>query len=185
MAEDRCDIETVLAHIVRDLKAFHPRAVLLFGSMARMRAGIPASTRPKDIDLLVVGDQTPVTFEAKDYGYPTELTRMRIHTLTEIARSLRYDSRPVALSKLYGNQLIQQQAGHVIAACLLLGSDYRSFGIEQIEFNGREDPRDYSVHQVLLGHRWWQQVVDYARERRGPLRRFSDKIVGQDVFEGR
>lgn len=181
---DSPDIETILLRIVRELEGFHPRAVLLFGSTARMRTGIPLAGRPKDIDLLVVGDQTPITIESIDFGYPTEITRMRVHTLTEIARSLRYDSRPVALSKLYGNQLIQQQAGRVVAACLLLGSKYRSFGIEQIEVDGGEDPRDYSVHQVLWGHRWWQQVVDYACERRGPLKRFSDRIARRELFEG-
>jgi hypothetical protein len=107
---------------------------------------------------------------------------MRTHVLVEIARSLRYDSRPVALSKLYGNQLIKQQANRVIAASLLLGPDYRSFGIEQIEVDGLEDPRDYSVHQVLLGRAWWRQIVEFARERRGPFKRFSDKIVQRDVF---
>ena len=177
------DIATILPRIVGDLEEFHPRAVLLFGSAARMRAGIPVARAPKDIDLLVVGDQTPQIFENRNYGYPTEITRMRVHTLTEIARSLRYDSRPVALSKLYGNQLLERRAGRVVAACLLLGVNYRSFGIEQIEVDGGEDPRDYSVHHVLWGHRWWQQVVDYARDRRGPLKRFSDKIARRELFE--
>ncbi len=179
------DIDTILSRIVGDLEEFRPRAVLLFGSTARMRAGIPVAGAPKDIDLLVVGDQTPQIFESRNYDYPTEITRMRVHTLTEIARSLRYDSRPVALSKLYGNQLIERRAGRVVAACLLLGANYRSFGIEQIEIDGREDQRDYAVHQVLLGADWWQRVVDYARERRGPLKRFSDKIVRQDLFNER
>jgi hypothetical protein len=144
----------------------------------------PAATRqPRDIDLLVIGDQTPITFEFADFGYPTEIRRMRTYTLTEIARSLRYDSRPVALAKLYGRQMVQRQADSVVAACLLLGPAYRSFGIEQIEIDGREDRRDYALHQVLLGNRWWRQVVAYARERRGPLRRFSDRIVGRELFE--
>ena len=172
----------ILTGIVGDLENHHPRAVLLFGSMARLLTGIDAAHSPNDIDLLVVGDQIPVTFETKNYGFPTEIIRMRTHTLTEIARSLRYDSRPVALAKLYGNQLVKQQASCVIAACLLLGADYRSFGIEQIELDGREDQRDYSVHQVLLGHRWWRQLADFACERRGPLKRFSDKIVRRDRF---
>ena len=150
--------------------------------MARWRADIPMDELPGDIDVLVVGDQTPVGLEAKDYGYPTEIYRMRVHTLTEIARSLRYDSKPVALSKLYGSQLIKQHADKVIAACSLLGPDYRAFGIEQIELDGYEDRRDYAVHQVLVGQNWWQRVVDFARERRGPLRRFSDKIVQCDIF---
>jgi predicted nucleotidyltransferase len=172
----------VLTDVVEDLKHHRPRAVLLFGSMARLLAGMDAGHHPNDIDLLVVGDQIPLSLAMKDYGFPTEMLRMRIHTLTEIARSLRYDARAVALAKLYGNQLVQQHAKRVIAACLLLGSEYRSFGIEQIELDGREDPRDYAVHRVLLGRRWWRQVTDYARERRGPLKRFSDKVARADRF---
>jgi len=80
--------------------------------------------------------------------------------------------------------LAKQHASPVIAACLLLGGTYRAFGIEQIERDGREDQRDYSVHQVLLGHAWWRQLVAYARERRGPLKRLSDKIVRREVFDG-
>lgn len=175
--------QEILADIVGDLKDHHPKVVVLFGSMARMLAGLDTIRAPNDIDLLVVGDQIPISLEAKDYGFPTEMIRMRTHTLTEIARSLRYDSRPLALAKLYGKQLTKQHAAPVIAACLLLGKAYRAFGIEQIELDGREDQRDYSVHQVLLGHRWWGQLVFYARERRGPLRRLSDKIVQRDIFE--
>jgi hypothetical protein len=177
--------QEIIAAIVGDLKRHRPKAVLLYGSMARMLAGMEMREPPNDIDLLVIGDQIPVTMETKDYGFPTEMIRMRTHSLTEIARSLRYDSRPVALAKLYGHQLAKQHASPVIAACLLLGETYRLFGIEQIELDGREDPRDYSVHQVLLGHAWWRQIVLYARERRGPLKRLSDKIVRADVFEGR
>ena len=182
MNQDLQEKFNILPRIIKDLEKYYPRAVVLFGSMARIRAGIDTAYMPGDIDLLVVGDQIPVGFETKSYGHPTEITRMRIHTITEIARSLRYDSRPVALSKLYGNQLLKQQASNVIAACLLLGPGYRSFGIEQIELDGQEDQRDYSVHQVLLGDKWWQQIVDYACERRGPLKRFSDKIVQRDNF---
>lgn len=182
MSDDLQEKMDVLHKIVAELETYHPRVVLLFGSMARLRAGIDTSHMPNDMDLLVVGDQIPAVFETKYFGYPTEITRMRTHTMTEIARSLRYDSRPVALSKLYGNQLIKKQASNVIAASLLLGPGYRAFGIEQIEVDGREDERDYSVHQVLFGDNWWRQIVDYARERRGPLKRFSDKIVQREMF---
>jgi hypothetical protein len=176
--------QKILDDIVYDLKRHHPKVVLLFGSMARMLTDMDTVHPPNDIDLLVVGDQIPVSLETKDYGFPTEMIRMRTRTLTEIARSLRYDSRPVALAKLYGHQLAKQHASPVIAACLLLGRTYRAFGIEQIELDGREDQRDYSVHQVLLGHAWWRQLVAYARERRGPLKRLSDKIVRREVFDG-
>lgn len=116
MFDDLQEKLEILSRIVKDLEGYHPRAVLLFGSMARFRAGIDTAHVPEDIDLLVVGDQIPALFETKDYGYPTEITRMRTHTITEIARSLRYDSRPIALSKLYGNQLIKQHASNVIVA---------------------------------------------------------------------
>lgn len=185
MADDRqSQTDLFLANLVSDLQAHRPRAVLLFGSMARCRLqGRSArAPRPRDIDLLVIGDQIPVTFETRDYGYPTEIRRMRTYTLTEIARSLRYDARPVALAKLYGRQLVKQQADNVVAACLLLGPAYRVFGIEQIEVAGKEDPRDYSAHQVLFGSRWWRQVTAYARERRGPLKRYSDRIAGREMF---
>lgn len=185
MIEGRSDQNKRLAAIAGDLGKYHPKAVLLFGSMARFMVEDHSVPQPKDIDLLVVGDQIPVTFGSRNYGYPTEIRRMRTYTLTEIARSLRYDSRPVALAKLYGNQLVKQQADSVVAACLLLGPAYRSFGIEQIEVNGLEDPRDYSVHQVLHGSRWWRQVAAYARERRGPLKRFSDRISGSEIFAAR
>jgi hypothetical protein len=178
-------LKGILADIVDDLKPHRPKVILLFGSLARMLAGMDVDHKPNDIDLLVVGDQIPISLQTKDYGFPTEMIRMRTHPLTEIARSLRYDSHPVALAKLYGNQLVKQHAAPVIAACLLLGSAYRSFGIEQIERDGREDSRDYSVHQILLGHDWWQRLVAYARERRGPLKRLSDKIVQRDAFEAR
>ena len=185
MTLDRHNCRQLLSRVVDDLKRERPQAVLLFGSAARFLLDPQTKHQPQDIDLLVIGDQIPITFENADYGYPTEIRRMQTYTLTEIARSLRYDTRPVALAKLYGKQMVRQQADSVVAACLLLGPDYRSFGIEQIEVDGREDPRDYSIHQVLLGQGWWQQVVDYARERRGPLRRFSDRIVGQEMFEAR
>jgi hypothetical protein len=185
MARDDLFFQGLLNRIVRDLKPERPCAVLLFGSTARFLLEPNAVSQPRDIDLLVIGDQIPVTFETADYGFPTEIRRMRTFVLTEIARSLRYDSRPVALAKLYGKQMVQQAADGVVAACLLLGPDYRSFGIQQIEIEGREDPRDYSVHQVLDGHRWWRQVAAYARKRRGPLRRYSDRIAGREMFDAR
>lgn len=180
---DRHDFRELLTKIVGDLERDRPRAVVLFGSTARFLLGRETTRQPGDIDLLVVGDQIPITFESADYGYPTEIRRMRTYTVTEIARSLRYDARPVALAKLYGQQIVRQQADSVVAACILLGPDYRAFGIEQIEIDGREDPRDYALHHVLWGRRWWRQLTRYARERRGPLKRFSDRIAGREMFE--
>ena len=98
---DRHDFRELLTKIVGDLERDRPRAVVLFGSTARFLLGRETTRQPGDIDLLVVGDQIPITFESADYGYPTEIRRMRTYTVTEIARSLRYDARPVALAKLY------------------------------------------------------------------------------------
>lgn len=172
-----------LPRITSDLEVYHPLAVVLFGSLARHIRGLPLDHTPHDIDMLVVGDNVPATLAKKYESIPFELLRFRTHAFLAIARSLRYDPKPLALTRLYGNQLAHQHARNVIAACLLLGPGYRQFGIEQIEIDGVEDPRDYSVQQVLLGENWWRQISSFARERRGPIKRFSDKIVGCDRFE--
>ena len=78
---------------------------------------------------------------------------------------------------------MKQHSKDVIAACLLLGPDYNQFGIEQIEIDDLPDPRDYSVHKVWHGVKWWEKLSRYAKNRRGPLKRFSDKIVRQYEFE--
>ena len=172
----------MLPRITRELAVYHPQVVVLFGSLARHLQGMALEHAPRDIDILVVGDNVPATVAQKYEQIPLELHRFRAHSFLAIARSLRYDPRPLALTRLYSNQLAHQHARSVIAACLLLGPGYRQFGIEQIEVDGLEDERDYSVHHVLQGERWWQQVSSFARERRGPIRRFSDKIAGRDQF---
>jgi predicted nucleotidyltransferase len=180
------EIENRLAAVgqaAEDLRKYHPRAVVLFGSMARCLAGVETENIPNDIDLMVVGDNPPLAVEQKNYGYVLELHRFWVHQFVEIAKSLRYDSKPVALSKLYGSVLAKQHAKNVIAACLLLGSSYNDFGIEQIEVETGIDQRDYSMHRVVVGKQWWADISAYARERRGPLKRFSDKLVSQYDFE--
>ena len=77
--------QQLLIRIVGDLEHNRPRAVLLFGSTARFLMERDPTQQPRDIDLLVIGDHIPVTFETADYGYPTEIRRMRTYTLTEIA----------------------------------------------------------------------------------------------------
>lgn len=175
----------VIQRISDDLREYHPRAVVLFGSMARYRAGMDVDHEPNDIDVIMVGDNPPTTVENRDYGCDIELHRFRIHQFVDIAKTLRYDSKPAALSKLYGSVLMRQHSRNIIAACLLLGPSYNDFGIEQIEVDAKSDPRDYSVHQVLIGKEWWQDISEYARERRGPLKRFSDKIVNRCEFRPR
>ena len=172
-----------IERLIADLRDYHPRAAVLFGSMARHLAGIGALQVPNDIDVMVIGDNPPLGVEATDYGFEIELHRFQVYQFVDIAKSLRYDTRPVALSKLYGSVLARQHAKSVIAACLLLGPTYNDFGIEQIEVDNSIDERDYSIHQVLIGRRWWKRITAYARDRRGPLKRFSDKIVRQYEFE--
>lgn len=172
----------ILPEIINELATYHPLAVVLFGSLARHLHGLPLNHAPLDIDILVVGDNVTPIVGQKYNEIPLELLRFRCHPFVTIARSLRYDPKPLVFTRLYGDQLARQHARNVIAACLLLGKGYRHFGIEQIEIDGLEDPRDYSVHEVLLGEAWWRQISSFARERRGPLKRFSDKIAGRDQF---
>lgn len=170
------------ARAARDLQACGPRAVVLFGSVARLAAGAVPERPPRDLDLFLVGDTPPVAVEAGDYGVPLQLHRLRIRECVELARTLRYDPRPVALAKLYAHQVMRGEAVRVIAACLLLGSGYRAFGIQQIEVDGREDTRDYAAQRVLQGRRWWGRLQAFAQDRRGPWKRFSDRLVEEDRF---
>ena len=179
-------IRRMLAAIERikaDLKDYHPRTLLLFGSLARCLNGDPGDHPPNDIDLLVVTNNTPFLVMNADYGCPVELHSFTENRVVGIAKSLRYDSRPAALSKLYGRVLAREHAIDIIAAAMMLGPGYGAFGIEQIEINGLADTRDYSMHEVLLGKNWWQRLCRYARQRRGPLMRFSDKIVHNYEFQ--
>lgn len=132
--------------------------------------------------MLVVGSNDPFAVARKNYGLKAELFFFHTDDIVTIAKSLRYDSKPIMLSKLYTKNVAKQHARDVIAACLLLGPVYTEYGIQQIEIEGRVDKRDYSVHRVLFGRKWWAALSAYARERRGPLGRLSDKIVGNDRF---
>jgi predicted nucleotidyltransferase len=175
---------SAMAQITADMKDYHPKALLLFGSLARYLAGDPGDHLPNDVDLLVVTNNTPFMVMKKEYGCAVELHSFTVQRILGIARSLRYDSRPAALSKLYGRVLAREHAIDVIAAAMMLGSRYGEFGIEQIEINGIGDTRDYSIHRVLIGDGWWNRLCRYATDRRGPLMRFTDKIVHNYDFEG-
>ena len=186
------DRQTFLEHnspLVRqmaiDAEAYYPKAVVLFGSFARCWAGEDTGRLPRDADLLVVGSNNPFAVVQNDYGLKTELFFFHTDDIITIAKSLRYDSKPVMLSKLYSKNIAKQHARDVIAACLLLGPVYTEYGIQQIDIEGRTDKRDYSVHRVLTGRKWWNALSAYARERRGPLKHLSDKIVANDVFKFR
>ncbi len=161
-----------------------PRAVVLFGSAAALlqnRGGIEA---PHDLDLLLVGDFPPPSHLPQDPRFPVEIHRLRAAAVIDIAALLRYAPRAVALARLYADNLLRQHALRVIAACLLLGPAYRDFGFEQIEINGLADPRDYSCQRVLYGQDWWGRLCAWARERRGPVGRWSDRLVASDTFAG-
>ena len=159
-----------------------PRAVVLFGSAVDFLSAGGRGRPPNDIDLFLVGDWPPPQNLPGDPRFPPEVHRLRTAEAVEIATMLRYDARPVALARLYTDNVVRRHALRVIAACLLLGPAYRRFGIEQIEIGGREDPRDYARQKVLYGHEWWGGLSAWARERRGPWLRWSDRLVGADRF---
>lgn len=173
-----------IEQIKAELIDYYPKTLLLFGSLARHLAGDPVDHLPNDVDLLVVTNNTPFLVMDRDYGCEVELHSFTVKRMVGIAKSLRYDSRPVALSKLYSKVLANAHAIDVIAAAMLLGAAYPDFGIEQIEINGMTDKRDYSICRVLTGESWWRRLSSYAVERRGPLMRFTDKIVRNYDFKG-
>ena len=166
------------------IKPWYPKTILLIGSMARYLLGIDRDQSPNDIDLLVVVDNPLLDFRTRPAELPIELHRYQIEEMIQIAYSLRYNAKSVALSKLYGKTVLKQHSRDIIAAALLLGPRYNDFGIEQIEIDGQTDPRDYSIHQVLYGNRWWQALSRYATKRRGPMGWLSDKLFYLDRFEG-
>ncbi len=175
---------SALARITAEMSDYHPKTLLLFGSLARYLAGDRGDRPPNDVDLLVVTNNTPFLLMETDYGCPVELHSFTVDRAVGIARMLRYDSRPAALSKLYGRVLAKAHSIDVIAAAMMLGPDYPAFGIEQIEIDGITDTRDYSIHRVLVGQRWWRRLSRYAAERRGLWGRFADKIVHNYDFRG-
>lgn len=172
---------SAIGRIQAELKDYHPKALLLFGSLARYLAGDPGDHLPNDVDLLAITNNTPFLLMKKDYGCKVELHSFTVEHIVGIAKILRYNSRVTALPKLYGRVLAKEHAIDIIAAAMLLGPEYGAFGIEQIEIDGITDQRDYSIHRVLMGKRWWERLRQYATERRGPLMRFTDKLV--DAYE--
>jgi len=175
--------QNALRELTKDLTAYHPNAVLLFGSMARYLAGYSLDAVPRDVDILMAGNNVPFELESKNYGCDIELHIFKKDDIINIAKTLRYDAKPIALSKLYSKVVLKNHSRDIIAACLLLGPEYNDFGIEQIEIDSLIDRRDYSAHKILYGEKWWWYLSEYARERRGALKRFSDKIVGRYEFE--
>lgn len=173
----------ILQRITDDTLPYYPKTVLVFGSTARYLAREPVNHFPKDIDLVVVAGNFPYKTTHTDYGVPVESHHYRVDQIVAIAKILRYDPKAIALPKLYGKMFLKRHCIDVIVAAMLLGPAYGRFGIEQIEVDGMLDARDYSVHRVLYGEQWWARLCEYACDRRGPIKRFSDKIVQQYEFK--
>lgn len=171
-----------VAQITAAVQACHPKALVLFGSLARTLAGDPGQRPPNDVDLLLVTNNLFTAALPASGDFPVELHRLTVERVVGIARSLRYDSRAICLSKLYGRVLARQHAIDVITAAMLLGPSYGDFGIEQIDVDGITDTRDYSIHRVLIGDAWWQRLRQWAGRRRGPWLRLSDKLAHNDMF---
>lgn len=161
----------------------HPKAILLFGSAAAFLEDPTAHPPPNDLDILLVADNPLPDMDFADLNPPVELHRFRIGDAMAVARCLRYDTKALALARLYTKNLAKQHARDVILASLLLGPSYNDFGIEQIDVGGRPDTRDYSRHRVLYGHDWWRRLSAWARQRRSLFERLADKSVGADHFE--
>ena len=175
-------LKSRLERIATELRACYPKAVLLFGSAVAFLDDPRTTPRPHDLDILLVADNPLLDADMKNITPPVELHRFRSGEVIAVARSLRYNSKAVALSKLYAKNLAKQHARDVILAAILLGPNYNDFGIEQIDVGGRPDSRDYSRHLILSGHGWWQRLTAWALERRNLLQRLADKMIMADRF---
>lgn len=175
-------LDAVLKKLVKSLAGCHPKAVLLFGSTVAFLQDPLSNPAPHDLDILLVADNPLVGIRLEVLDPPVELHHFRSDEVCNVARSLRYDKRAVALAKLYAKNVVKQHARDVILASILLGPSYNDFGIEQIEVGARIDTRDYSSHIVLFGHGWWQRLTEWARQRRNLFERLADKMVMVDRF---
>jgi hypothetical protein len=179
---DPQELKARLEKLAGAMAASYPKAILLFGSVVGFLESSEKNSRPNDLDILMIGDNPLPDIDLEAVDPPVELHRFRTAKATAIARSLRYDSRALALSKLYASNVAAQHARDVILASMLLGPGYTGFGIEQIEIRGRLDTRDYSRHLVLFGRAWWGRLCAWARERRTLFQRMADKMVAADRF---
>ena len=136
-------LNSLLEEVTGKLSACYPKAVLLFGSAVAFLENPDANPVPNDLDILLVTDNPLLDITLEGLDPPVELHRFHSHEVSVVARSLRYDSRAVAISKLYAKNVAKQHARDVILASILLGPSYNDFGIEQIDIQGRIDTRDY------------------------------------------
>lgn len=176
------ELNTLLMKLTDDLMVCYPKAVLLFGSAVAYMQDPASNAAPHDLDIMLVADNPLLDVSLESIVPPVELHRFRSDEVYTVARSLRYDSRVVALSKLYAKNVAKQHARDIILASILLGPAYNDFGIEQIDVDGRIDTRDYSRHLIFYGHQWWQRLTKWARQRRSILERLADKLVMADRF---
>jgi hypothetical protein len=175
-------LQLVLDELVRALAGCYPKVVILFGSTVAFLEDPFENPAPHDLDILLVADNPLVGVRLEDIDPPVELHRFRCEAVCAVARSLRYDKRALALTKLYAKNIVKQHARDVILASILLGPTYNDFGIEQIEVGSLIDTRDYSRHIVLHGNAWWQQITEWARNRRTLFERLADKMIMADRF---
>jgi len=174
------ELNIKLDKLMEDLSACYPKAVLLFGSAVPFLQKPRSNPAPNDLDILLISDNPLLDVSLESIKPPVELLRFRSDEVSAVARSLRYDTKAFAISKLYAKNVAKQHARDVILASILLGPSYNDFGIEQIDIQGRVDTRDYSRHLVLYGHDWWQRLTQWARQRRSLLERLADKMVMAD-----
>ena len=171
------NLKKILKLIRDDLSAHHPRTVLLFGSAARYLHKIQEE-EPEDFDIFYVAPFTPALSET----IPVDVD-MHCYTeyeLIRIARSLRYSPKFLSRAKMYMQDTWHATLRSDIAACLLLGPSYQDYGFLQME--NEETFRDYSIHEVLLGKKWWQSIQAWTQKYRGPKGLFFDKALGNDRF---
>ena len=171
-------MNNILKLIRDDLRAHHPKTVLLFGSAARYLQKIQAE-EPEDFDIFYVAPFTPTL--SGSIPVKVDLHCYKEYEIIRIARSLRYSPKFLSRAKMYMQDTWHATLSSDIAACLLLGPSYQSYGFLQME--NEKTFRDYSIHEVLLGKAWWQALQTWAQEYRGPKGLFFDKALGNDRFQ--
>ena len=151
--------------------------MLLFGSGARYHQNLQEKA-PSDLDLFYVGTFSPRV--PKDLPMKFDLHTYTEYEIVQIARSLRYSPKSLSRAKMYMKDTWQGTLRSDIAACLLLGSGYGEYGFLQME--NETVFRDYSIHEVVHGDKWWRAIQQYAQEYRGLKGLFFDKALGSDRF---
>jgi len=171
------NISKLLRLIRDDLSTHHPRTVLIFGSAVRYLQKIQEE-EPEDFDIFYVAPFTPVLSES--IPVKVDLHCYTEYELIRIARSLRYSPKFLSRAKMYMQDTWHATLRSDIAACLLLGPTYQDYGFLQME--DEKTFRDYSIHEVLSGKKWWHALQAWTQDHRGPKGLFFDKALGNDRF---